>query len=418
MIVLLAACDPYAPWPDPEDVFPWRYTPEDDLPEYAFVRVETETWTPLVDLEETALYVQKSVEHKPDAPLEELVHFAELRPSIPPLVRGDARVSFVGDVMMFDGGWSTFADPVRDRFAELAVGNLETPVAASFPDVRDRDGLAEAGGLYAFNSPEELLDGLPLQLVQVNNNHSLDLGDPALEETVDALLARDLVPIGMDGNLALADAGGVVLAFLSYTWGTNAHPDSVHDLHVVPFGHPDVDLQPIGPDIEAARAAGASHVVLLVHWGYEYEYYPDPHFLQLGRGLVELGADLVVGSGPHAVEPAEICEVNRPIAVPGVGRCSVRTPDGRPRTAAILYSLGDFGTALATVPLQVGLLATASFGPAGVSGLAWDPVATIDAEGGKSVVPLADLVEDEAYAAEMARLDQLLGTAWKAPQPP
>jgi poly-gamma-glutamate capsule biosynthesis protein CapA/YwtB (metallophosphatase superfamily) len=337
-----------------------------------------------------------------------------MRPTLPPLDPADVQVSFVGDVMMFDGGWSTFADPVSDRFAELAVGNLETPVAASHPDVRDRAALADAGGLYAFNSPEELLDGLPLDLVQVNNNHSLDLGDGALEETVDALTARGLVPIGMDEHRAFADPGDVALAFLSYTWGTNAHPDSVHDLHVVPFGHPEVDLRGIGRDVDAARADGATHVVLLLHWGYEYEYYPDPHFLQLGRRLVELGADLVVGSGPHAVEPAEICEVNRPIAVPSIGRCSVRTEDGRPRTAAILYSLGDFGTLLTSPPLEVGLVATVSFRPGlGVSGLGWDPVATVDLGEDRQVVPLSALTEDDAYAAEEARLDALLGTTWK-----
>ena len=322
--------------------------------------------------------------------------------------------------MMFDGGWTTFADPVRDRFAELAVGNLETPVASSFPDVRDREVLADEGGIYAFNSPEELLDRLPLQLVQVTNNHALDLATRRSTRRWTRSSRATSSRLASTTTSSSRTRATLCSRFLSYTGGRTRTRTASTTSTSIPFGHPDVDLAPIRADIEAARAAGATHVVLLLHWGYEYEYYPDPHFLRLARGLVELGADLVVGSGPHAVEPAEICEVNRPIAVPGIGRCSVRTADGRPRTAAILYSLGDFGTDLATLPLQVGLIATASFGPAGVSGLAWDPVATIDSAGdadvagGKSVVPLADLVEDEAYAAELARLDQLLGTTWNS----
>src|SRR5205085_10888931 len=47
VMALLLGCDPYALWPEPEEVFPWVYTPETDLPDYADVRVETETWTPL-----------------------------------------------------------------------------------------------------------------------------------------------------------------------------------------------------------------------------------------------------------------------------------------------------------------------------------------------------------------------------------
>lgn len=415
LLVLLPACDPYAAWPEAHEVFPWVFTEETDLPEYALVRVETETWTPLDDLEETGLYIQKSVFHKPSAPVETILHFGELRPTIPPLVPSDPTLSFTGDVMRFHGGWDTFADDVADRLDGLRVGNLETPVSPLHPT--DTTSLAEAYGIYAFNSPVSLLDGLPLDVVQLNNNHSLDVGDAGLEATVEQVAAAGLTGIGVDGNLALAPVDGLVVALLSYTWGLNVHDPTAHELHVVPFGHLDapVPLDRVERDIAAARAAGATHVVLLLHWGFEYEYYPDPHFLQLGRELVALGADVVVGSGPHAVEPAEICAVNRSLAVPRTGRCSVRSVDGVPRTAAILYSLGNFGTAMATVPLQVGIIGTVTLrAGVGVTGLGWEAVASVSAPGSaQRLVPLADLQGDPAYAAEAARLDVLLGTSWK-----
>ncbi|MEQ1568831.1 MAG: CapA family protein [Myxococcota bacterium] len=411
----LAGCDPYAGWPDPSAVFPWVYTPEEGLPAYADVRVETETWTPLVDLIETGLYVQKATYHRPSAPLEELVHFGELRPRIPPLVPDDPRVSFVGDVMRFGGNWAAFAEPSADLLGGLRVGNLETPTSRHDPI--DPGELASERGLYAFNSPPELIDGLPLDVVQINNNHSLDLDDHGLEMTWREVVESGRVPIGMDDNLAWAGSDAVRVALLSYTWGTNVDPaGSEHDLHVIPFGHLDeeIDLWPIERQVRAARRAGATHVVLLVHWGFEYEYYPDPHFLQLGRALVASGADVVAGSGPHVVQPAEVCDVNRPGAAPGRGRCAVRDPgDDRPRTAAILYSLGDFGTELATLPLQVGIVATVSLGPAGVTGLGWRAVATVPSPTGIEVVPLSDRSSDPSYAAEAARLDALLGTTWK-----
>jgi hypothetical protein len=412
---LVSACDPYAAWPDPTEVFPWGVPPEEDLPPYALVRVETETWTPLVDLQETALYIQKAFEHKPSAHRDVILHFGEMRSQLPALVPGDARLSLVGDVMRFGGNWSTFADGVADRLdGDIRVGNLETPVSDLHPV--DAGELARDYGLYAFNSPPELLDGLPLDLLQLNNNHSLDLGDEGLERTIEAVAASGRAGIGVDGNVAVAEVRGVRVGFVSFTWGMNVQDPSAHDLHMVPFGHLDepVDLQPVRASVAVAREAGADFVVVLVHWGFEYEYYPDPHFLRLGRRLVEVGADLVVGSGPHAVEPAEICEVNRPLAPPGLGRCSVRDPESAPRTAAILYSLGDFGTDLATLPLQVGLVASVSFdGVRGVTGLGWEGVASVSEGGGQRMVPLEDLLEDEAYAAEAARLDQLLGVRWR-----
>ncbi len=417
MILLLLGCDPYQGWPDPETAFPWVYTPEQDLPDYAHVRVETETWIPLVDLEETGLYLQKSLYHRPGAPLEELLHFGELRPTIPPLVGSDPTLSFVGDIMMFEGDPTGFADGVADRLPGLRAGNLETPVAPGFPNVANRNELAQAYGLYAFNSRPELLDALPLDVLQLVNNHTLDLGDPGIDATLAEVEARGFAQVGLDGAAPILEERGLRVGFVAFTWGSNARFETRHDLNVVPFGHLDepIDLSPVAADVARVRAEGAEVVVVMVHWGFEYEYHPDPHFLQLGRGLVEAGADLVVGTGPHAVEPAEICAVNRPTLAPGIGRCSVRTADGRPRTAAVLYSLGDFGTELSTLPLQVGVIATVSLrADVGVTGLGWDPVATVSASGDrKEVVPLGDLLGDEAYAAESARLDALLGTSWK-----
>jgi hypothetical protein len=413
--VVLAGCDPYAAWPDPESVFPWRYTEQTDLEPYEEIRFETETWDPLVDLEELLLYAQKANVHRPWAPPETIEHFGRLRPTIPPLVESDVLLSFVGDVMYFEGNWGHFADPVADKLVGVRVGNLETPVSTLHPT--NRAALNQQYSAYAFNSPPELLDGLPLDVVQINNNHSLDVGDVGLARTWKEVWTRGMTPIGMDENLALVQSGELVVGFLSYTWGLNERETpSIYDLHIVPFGHvgSEIDLVHIERQVRYARQQGATHVVLLLHWGFEYEYYPDPHFLQLGRRLVELGADVIVGSGPHCVQPAEICDVNRPLATPGIGRCSVRTPDRRPRTAAILYSLGDFGTGLATLPLQVGIVATISLGASGVSGMRWDPVATVDApSGGKEIRPLDALLSDPEMMAEAQRLDVLLGTTWR-----
>lgn len=411
----LASCDPYASWPDPQATFPYVYTEEEGLPDYAHVRVETETWVPIEDLEETLLYAMKSVEHRPGAPIEALLHFGEMRPTMPPLVEGDTILSFVGDVMRFDGGWATFADPVRDRLPGVRIGNLETPVSDLHPT--DRGDLARDYGVYAFNSPAELVDALPLDIVQLNNNHSLDVGDLGLVRTWKAVYGTGRAPIGADDNRVDLRIDGLNVSILSYTWGLNVRAPSAYDLHVIPFGHLDepVDLEPIERQIEEARDDGATHVVLLVHWGYEYEYYPDPHFMQLGRQLVALGADVVAGSGPHCVQPAEICDVNRPLSVPDVGRCSVRSADGRPRTAAVLYSLGDFGTDFTSIPLATGIIASVSLrASVGVTGLRYDPVSTVAAEGsGIEIVPLDALTGAPEHQEESDRLDVLLGSAWR-----
>ena len=119
---------------------------------------------------------------------------------------------------------------------------------------------------------------------------------------------------------------------------------------------------------------------------------------------------MVVGQGPHVAQPVELCQVNRPEEIPGIGVCSVRTDDGEPRTAAVLYSLGNFGTVMATVPCQVGLVATVTLAP-DVTGLGWVAVATVD--GPTSLVPLDSVLGEPDLAAEADRLDAHLGTGWR-----
>ena len=356
-----------------------------------------------------AMYLVKAARHREGAPVESLDHFEAMRPQIPPLGAG-TRLSFVGDAMWLPGDYTTFAADVAPLLdGDLRVGNLETPVDPDLPT--DVGSL----GLYAFNSPPALLDGLPLDLVQVNNNHSMDAGDAGLESTLAQLDVRGIAHTGADGH-AILDVGGRRVAFLSYTWGLNQRGITpAHDLFVVPFGHLDapVDLSRVARDIADARSAGARSIVLLLHWGYEYEYYPDPHFEQLARQMVTLGADLIVGEGPHVVQPAEICHVDDPSVAPGVGTCSVRTADGVPRTAAILYSLGDFQSIVATTACQVGIVATVSLDDHGVTGLGWMPVANVDAGGHHALEPLDALLDDPELAAESDRLDALIGAGWR-----
>ncbi|MDP2312947.1 MAG: CapA family protein [Pseudomonadota bacterium] len=409
LLFLLAACDPYRAWPEPTEVFPWVYTPEADLEPYEEVRWETETWDPDTDRDEVGLYLTKALLHRPGAPQESLDHFQAMRDTLPPVSTG-ASLNFVGDVMWMGENWAGFALPASGLLdGDLRVGNLETPT-----DPGSSTEPAELG-LYRYNAPPEILDGLPLDIVQLNNNHSLDVGDSGLEATIAEVEARGLGWTGIDahGVSYAGDTGDV--GVISYTWGVNRRDiTSAHDLRIIPFGHLDEepDLATLAADIEATRALGVKSVVVLVHWGFEYEYYPDPHFLQLGRRIVALGADVVVGEGPHVAQPAEICSVNDPSVVPGIGTCSIRTDDGEPRTAAILYSLGNFGTTMPTLPCQAGIVATVTLDP-DVTGLGWAAAVTMEGEAGLEIVPLADALDDSERADEAERLDAHLGVGWK-----
>jgi len=403
------AGDPYAAWPaDPEAVFPWVYTPEENLPPYAHTRWETETWP--INGPESALYLRKLISHYTTAPQEVIQHFQATGAAIPPLGAG-VRLSLAGDILYVGENWENFARGAADlTTADLRIANLETAVSNLSPS-------GKMGLPVRFNAPVEIFTALPFDLLQLNNNHTLDADDEGAVATQTEAEARGYRTTGLDRH-AMVTAAGRKIAVLSYTWGVNRRDyTTTHELFVIPFGHVGeaIDLDLMARNITEARTEGADFVVVLVHWGFEFEHFPDPHFLQLGRRMVALGADLVSGEGPHVVQPAEICHVNQPEVVPGVGTCAVRTEDGVPRTAAILYSLGNFTNDVPDrIEVETGIIARVSLeAGVGVTGMDWVPI--VLRQGPPRVEPVADHLDDPEVAGESERLNGHLGAGWRRP---
>ena len=57
--------------------------------------------------------------------------------------------------------------------------------------------------------------------------------------------------------------------------------------------------------IDDAKNEDADVIVMLPHWGVEYSLTASANQQQWGRFMIEAGADLVIGSHPHVVQPTE-----------------------------------------------------------------------------------------------------------------
>ena len=71
------------------------------------------------------------------------------------------------------------------------------------------------------------------------------------------------------------------------------------------LGAPDQD--PLLSAVHQARA-GADVVLVLVHWGREYQRHPTLPQRDLARDLLDAGADVVVGSHPHVVQDLRVIQ--------------------------------------------------------------------------------------------------------------
>jgi poly-gamma-glutamate synthesis protein (capsule biosynthesis protein) len=100
----------------------------------------------------------------------------------------------------------------------------------------------------------------------------------------------------------IVDVRGLRVGLLSYTYGLNSGrlpPDR-------PWLVKTIDPRRILADARAARQAGAQFIVVLLHWGQEYQSTPTPFQREVAKRL--LGApevDLILGHHVHVVQPME-----------------------------------------------------------------------------------------------------------------
>ena len=218
---------------------------------------------------------------------------------------------FVGDVMLSRGvgarmrsesDWTFPFQKVADTLsaADLTFANLECPVS----DVgRNRHHL------YSFRADPKALAGLNhagIDIVSVANNHMYDWGPEALLDTVRRLREAGIKPVGAGANdleahyPVLMDLGDLRLAFLAYV-------DVEPKLATAAPGRPGVawlDPERAMADIRFARPL-ADLVIVSPHWGIEYATQPNRQQVELARRMIDAGADLVVGTHPHVVQPVE-----------------------------------------------------------------------------------------------------------------
>jgi poly-gamma-glutamate capsule biosynthesis protein CapA/YwtB (metallophosphatase superfamily) len=186
--------------------------------------------------------------------------------------------------------------------ADLAVCHLEVPLS------RDEQHISS---WPAFNAPPELARALRwagYDACSTASNHSMDQGPAGVAATLEVMDAAGLRHAGMarDPNEAQAstilDVRGLRVGLLSYTYGLNSGqlpPDRRWLVKTIDPGR-------ILADARAARQAGAQFIVVLLHWGQEYQSTPTPFQREVAKRLLAAPeVDLILGHHVHVVQPIE-----------------------------------------------------------------------------------------------------------------
>ena len=257
-------------------------------------------------------------------------HRCAIEPSARALPASDlrsepVRITFLGDTLLGDAAqpwldandfdWP-FEEVVSLLDGEHVVANLEGPIT-------ERTEAYARRSRWSYNAQPaaaEALANAGVTAAGLANNHAMDRGPDGLSDTVEALSNAGIASVGAGVTASSAEAplllqtsaGAVAIVAFGDHYGSRrvatadqAGGASYHPCAIVRAAN-------------EARRGGADLVVAFVHWGSNYSDV-QPSQRALAWLFVVAGYDLVVGHGPHVVQPVEVLS-----GVP------------------VLYSLGNF----------------------------------------------------------------------------
>ena len=180
-----------------------------------------------------------------------------------------------------------------------------------------------------FNSPHQVGDALykaGIDIVTLANNHTLDVGEKAIENALNHWDKIDMRYIGAyrdkedsERIRVMETEEDITVSFLGYTYGTNGIPIPDGKDYLVNL----IDREKIAADVKVAEEV-SDVIVMNLHFGTEYQRMPNEDQQELVQYVAALGVDIIIGHHPHVLQPMEWIE----------GKGGNKT--------FVVYSLGNF----------------------------------------------------------------------------
>lgn len=183
-------------------------------------------------------------------------------------------------------------------------------------------------GYPVFNAPLAFprgIESVGCNLINIGTNHTNDKGQALIDATVAAWDNREGILAVGGANRSLGEQNqsrtftikGVKVSFLSYTTYSNNTALTPHGVNMYS------DALAIAQVGEARK--NSDIVIVSMRWGTEYSPEVNAQQDTIAQQLTNLGADVILGHGPHVLEPVK----------------KLKSADGS-RESTVWYSLGNF----------------------------------------------------------------------------
>ena len=206
------------------------------------------------------------------------------------IAAGDISLQTKNDRHPFEKVKAVFHD--RD----ILFGNLETVLSKGGKEIE------KAFPLHT--SPDKViyLKDAGFNILNIANNHVMDLGVKGFNETLDVLNQNNLNFIGCGNHkfkqsYAVIEVNNTKIGFLAYYEGGFNKPQN--GVLINGMNEDDIikDIRNLKPECDA--------IVISLHWGIENVFYPSPKQIDLAHKLIDNGATIILGHHPHVIRGIE-----------------------------------------------------------------------------------------------------------------
>lgn len=222
-----------------------------------------------------------------------------------PQQKSFVQILFAGDAMLdrgiryyakINGGNDFIFDKISPMLSEndLNVVNLEGPITSNKSVSAGTAPGSSNNYFFTFDpSWAETLFKNNIKLVSLGNNHILNFGREGLVETKNYLDKAKVDYFGApDSARSITEnVGGINITFINY--------NEFNDLL------PEREQKSTIEKIQKAKQY-SDIIIVYCHWGVEYSLTATDGQKNLAHQFVDAGADLIIGSHPHVIEPMEI----------------------------------------------------------------------------------------------------------------
>lgn len=224
--------------------------------------------------------------------------------------------------------------------ADISIANLESTLTNSKVE---NTGLQINATLEQFNILKGYKDK-HYTIFCTANNHILDRGLEGFETTHNHLEEEGFFYVGTNRSPEdqkkglIITSNGIKFGFVAATYSVNKNPfpkGKEYLVNLIPFHRcqETVDVSLLEEQISYCRNENCDFIIVSLHWGIEYEFFPWKSQVNVAHHLIEYGADAIISHHTHNIQPFEIYQTRR-------------DPD---RKAPIFYGLGNL-TSLGSTP--------------------------------------------------------------------